>query len=182
MFAKLNKNSYLGPILRPYVWRIWLLSGLSVLLSVLQVGMALIFRSVIDAVLAHRADAQLWSVLLVADLVLQVGVYALYKGYAASITDKLTAVLRLRLLDSAVNCEDSRLEGFHSGQLLYPLRQRGQCYPGPDRTGDPADRCLRSGTADLPRSGSYPSAAGHSNVCRDRRAAAGAEKTAALCP
>ena len=49
---RFKDKSALVPILRPHLWRIWLLSGLAVLQSVLQVVMALIFRYVIDAVLS----------------------------------------------------------------------------------------------------------------------------------
>lgn len=118
VFAVFKNNSCLRPILRPYLWRIWLLSAISVVQSVLQVGMALIFRYVIDAVLGGREDALLWSILLAADIVLQIGVHALSSWFTSSIVDNLTAALRLRLLDSAVNCADARLEEFHSGQLL----------------------------------------------------------------
>ena len=118
VFAVFKNNRCLRPILRPYLWRIWLLSAISVVQSVLQVGMALIFRYVIDAVLGGREDALLWSILLAADIMLQIGVHALSSWFTSSTVDNLTAALRLRLLDSAVNCADARLEEFHSGQLL----------------------------------------------------------------
>lgn len=117
-FAVFKNNSCLRPILRPYFWRIWLLSAMSVVQSVLQVGMALIFRYVIDAVLDGREDTLLWSILLAVDIMLQIGVHALSSWFTSSTADNLTAALRLRLLDSAVNCADARLEEFHSGQLL----------------------------------------------------------------
>lgn len=108
----------MGSVLRPCQWRIWLLCALSVILSVLQVGMAVIFRYVIDAVLTGNGYAALWSVLLIVDLVSQVGVYALESWFTGSTTDNLAVVLRGKILDSAVYCGDSRLEAFHSGQLL----------------------------------------------------------------
>lgn len=112
------KDKAVRHILRFYMWRIWLLGGLSVLLAALQVGMALIFRYVVDAVLTGGRDAVLWSVLLGADILLQIGVHALESWHAGSTADKLTATLRAALLDSAVNCADNRLEAYHSGALL----------------------------------------------------------------
>lgn len=113
-----KNNSILMPILRPYMWRIWFLSGLSLLQAVLQVGMALIFRYVIDAVLKGSDQAAIWSVFLILDLLLQVCVHAFTSWMTGSTVDKMVVGLRGRLLDSAVNCTDTRLEGFHSGELL----------------------------------------------------------------
>lgn len=118
LFKKMKKDSCLWPVLRPYLWRVWLLSGLSVVQSLLQVGMALLFCYVIDGMLSGSAYTGIWTVALVADLALQVGVRALENWLAGSTADRLVAVLRTRLLDSALHCADSRLESFHSGQLL----------------------------------------------------------------
>ena len=113
-----NTKSPTGKILRTYFWRISLLGVLSIFQSVLQVGMALLFRYVIDAALAGGKQLPLWSGLLIADLVLQVVVYAVTSWHMESTVDKLTASLRGELLKNAVNCADNRLEAFHSGQLL----------------------------------------------------------------
>lgn len=118
MIMGLKKDSCLYPILRPYLWRIWLLAALSLLQSVLQVGMALLFRDVIDAVLSGSEQILLWSVLLIADLVLQVCIYALENWLSGSTADRMVAALRSQLLDSAAHCTNARLEAFHSGQLL----------------------------------------------------------------
>ena len=115
---RFKDKSALAPILRPHLWRIWLLSGLAVLQSVLQVVMALIFRYVIDAVLKGSNRAALWSVLLILDLILLIGVHALASWLTSSTVDNMVVGLRSKLLDSAVNCADARLEGFHSGELL----------------------------------------------------------------
>ncbi|MBO5868939.1 MAG: ABC transporter ATP-binding protein, partial [Oscillospiraceae bacterium] len=117
-FIGLKKNSPTGKILHSYLWRIWLLAGMSVIQSLLQVGMALIFQRVIDTALSGGERLTFWSVLLVADLLLQVLVYALFVWFTESTVDNLTAALRSELLRNAVNCADSRLESFHSGQLL----------------------------------------------------------------
>lgn len=107
----------LGPVLGPYRWRIAILSLMALVQSVLQVGMALLFRYVIDAVL-YGGKTFLWAALLVGDLVAQIGIHTLSSWYAGSTTDRLTVALRERLLESAVNCRDVRLEQYHSGQLL----------------------------------------------------------------
>ena len=114
----IDPRGCVGRILRPWRWRVWLLSGLAVLLSVLQVGMALCFRGVIDSVLYHRGNATLWAALLIGDLVLQVCVHSISSWYTSSTVDRLTAVLRNQILRSAVNSADTRLEAFHSGELV----------------------------------------------------------------
>ena len=114
----ITQKGPIGEILRPWWWRIWLISGLSVVQSVLQVGLALCFRGVIDSVIGHKPDAAMWSVLLIADLILQVAVHCVSTWYSGSVVDHLTAALRKRILSSAVNSADARLEAFHSGELV----------------------------------------------------------------
>ncbi|MBQ8797303.1 MAG: ABC transporter ATP-binding protein [Oscillospiraceae bacterium] len=112
-----NHSSCLWAALRPRLWRIGLLCALTFVQAVLQVGMAVIFRYVIDAVLGG-GNTVLWTILLLTDLLAQVGIHALYSWYTASTADHFTVSLRRRLLQSAVNSLDVRLEQFHSGQLL----------------------------------------------------------------
>lgn len=113
-----NRNSCLGPVFRPQLWRILLLCALALVQAVLQVGMALIFQYVIDAVLTGNGKADFWAVMLIIDLLGQVSVHALSTWHAGSTADHLMVALRKRLLESAVNSPDVRLEQFHSGQLL----------------------------------------------------------------
>lgn len=113
-----DPNSCLGPVFRPRLWRIVLLCILALTQAVLQVGMALIFRYVIDAVLSGNGKAGVWAAVLIADLFGQVGIHALSVWYTNSTVDHLTVALRKRLLECAVNSPDVRLEQFHSGQLL----------------------------------------------------------------
>lgn len=108
----------LGSVLRPQLWRIALLCLLALTQAILQVGMALIFRYVIDAVLSGNGEAGFWSVMLIVDLLSQVGIHALSTWYTHSTADHFTVALRKRLLESAVNSPDIRLEQYHSGQLL----------------------------------------------------------------
>lgn len=112
-----DPQGILGPVLRPYRWRVVLLCAMALVLSVLQVGMAVIFRYVIDAVL-YGGNTLLWTALLIADLVGQIGLHALSSWYSASTADRFAVALRKRLLKSAVYCRDVRLEQYHSGQLL----------------------------------------------------------------
>lgn len=113
-----KQNAFLGQLLRPYGLRLFWLSALTVLQSVLQVSMALLFRFVIDAAIAGNGRLAFWAGLLVLDMVLQLGVYALSSWYSSSTTDRLAASLRSSLLRSAVYSADSRLQEFHSGELL----------------------------------------------------------------
>lgn len=115
-FFGLSKG--LGDILRPYCWRILLLSLLMILQSVLQVALALFIRWVIDAALSQSDTLGLWALALVADLLLQVAVYAFLAWYAGSTVDRFSTALRSKLMRSAVYSADSQLQGFHSGQLL----------------------------------------------------------------
>lgn len=112
-----NPGGSLRPVLRPYLWRIGLLCVLALVQAVLQVGMAVLFRYVIDAVLAGN-NVAFWSALLIADLVGQLAVYTVSSWYTGSTVDRLTVALRKKLLTGAVNCPDVRLEQYHSGQLL----------------------------------------------------------------
>ncbi len=113
-----QRSKGLGEILWPYCQRILLLSLLMILQSVLQVALALLTRSVIDAALLQRGTLGLWAAALVADLLLQVAVYAFLAWYAGSTMDRFSTALRARLLRSAAYSADSQLQGFHSGQLL----------------------------------------------------------------
>lgn len=111
-------RSFLWQLLRPCRFRLLSLSLLMVLQSLLQVSMAVLTRFVIDTALAGSGALTLWAVLLGADIVLQVVVYALLSWFSSSTADRLAAGLRTRLLRSAVYCVDARLQEFHSGALL----------------------------------------------------------------
>ena len=104
-------------MLRPCLGRLWLLCALTVLQSLLQVGMALLTRFVIDAALTG-GNLVFWGAMLAADLLLMILGHALLTWMTGSIIDKSTARLRYLLLRSAVFSRDVRNQGFHSGQLL----------------------------------------------------------------
>ena len=116
--SRAKGNPYLRETLRTYRMRLALLSFLTVVQAVLQVSMALLMRAVIDAAVSGEDPWGKWAVLLAADLLCQVGAYALIRWYMGSTVDSLAAALRIRLLKSAVFSQDSRLQEYHSGTLL----------------------------------------------------------------
>ena len=104
-------------MLRPHLGRLWLLCALPVLQALLQVGMALLTRFVIDAALSG-SNLALWGGLFAADLALMILIHGLLQWLTGSIIDKSIASLRHSILRSAVFSTDLRNQGFHSGQLL----------------------------------------------------------------
>lgn len=104
-------------ILRPYRWRVILLSVMTVLQSLLQVSMALVSRFVIDAALG-AGNLAFWGVALAANVLLLVGAHSLVAWYANSTYDRLSSTLRQDILRSAVYSTDDRLQAYHSGELL----------------------------------------------------------------
>lgn len=104
-------------ILQPYCWRVIFLGTMTVIQSLLQVSMALASRFVIDAALGE-GNLAFWSVSLVANVILLVGVHSLLTWYANSTYDRLSCKLRQDILTSAVYSGDERLQAYHSGELL----------------------------------------------------------------
>ncbi len=104
-------------ILRPYRWRMVLICALTVLQSLLQVFMALLSRFVIDAAL-EAGNLAFWGAVLLADMLLLVGNHSLLSWYTGSTADRLAAKLRQDILRSAVYCNDTQLQQYHSGELL----------------------------------------------------------------
>ena len=113
-----ENKKFLRRLLRPYRPRLIFLSLMMVIQSCLQVSLALLMRSVIDEAVYGGDRLGFWAALLVADLILQVAVYAFTSWYTGSTVDKMSASLRERLLCSAVYSADARLQEFHSGALL----------------------------------------------------------------
>ena len=114
---KMVHASAVGTLARPWGGRIFLLCLLTLLQASLQVGMAFLTRFVIDAAV-YGGDLLLWGMLLVADILLLVGLHTLLSWYSGSTADVMAAGLRSRLLRSAAYSVDTRLQQFHSGQLL----------------------------------------------------------------
>ena len=113
-----KKNPLLPALLRSYRGRIIGISALMVLQAVAQVGLALVMRFVIDAAIGGREHLLFWSVALIGDLLLQVLLHCLLSWLMSSLTDRMMADLRGRLMKSAVYSRDMQLQQFHSGELL----------------------------------------------------------------
>lgn len=118
MKYNLFKNPALRQMLKPYRGRIVLLCVLMVLLSVLQVAMALLFRFVIDAALDAGNDLAFWAGMLVADMLAIVGIYALLSWCNDATEDHMQAAMRSHILRSAVYSRNEKLLDYHSGELL----------------------------------------------------------------
>ena len=91
---------------------------LTVLLSALQVVMALLFRYVIDAAMGFAGNLLLWAGLLLADVLAVVGIYALLCWCNGATEDRLRASMRKSILHTAVYSRDEGLLSHHSGELL----------------------------------------------------------------
>ena len=111
-------KAVLNPLTKAYRGRILLLCLLNLLQSVLQVGLALITKYVIDAAVYANGQLLTWSVLLGADLLALILLHSFLNWFSGSTLDRFAADLREKLLRSAVYSGDIRLQGFHSGQLV----------------------------------------------------------------
>lgn len=118
MKTKTRINPALRQLSKPYWGVIAVLCLLNLLESVLQVGLSLIMRYIIDSAVNADGKLLLWGSILGADILLMILLYAVAAWLSGSATDKFSAALRGRLLRAAVYCNDVRLQGFHSGQLL----------------------------------------------------------------
>ena len=105
-------------LLKPYRGRILLLSIMTVTQSVLQVGLAILMRFVIDAALGQQQKILFWGGLLVADLAALVAVHTLVHWCTGSTADNFVTKLRYRIVQTAVYSRDKRLQEYHSGELL----------------------------------------------------------------
>ena len=118
MKYKILNDPALRKLLKSYWGRIVLLCLLTVLLSVLQVAMALLFRFVIDAALEGGKNLALWAGLLVADLLAVVGIYAWLSWLNSATEDHLQSAIRKDILRTAAYSRDEKLLDHHSGELL----------------------------------------------------------------
>lgn len=111
-------NPLVRRVLRPYRLRIFFLCVLTVLLSVLQVSMALLFRFVIDAALTPGGKTAFWGAMLIGDMLALVLLHTLQSWYSGSTADRLMAGMRQSILRTAMYSRDKDLLENHSGQLL----------------------------------------------------------------
>lgn len=112
-----EKNG-LTDILRPYRGRVICLCVLTVVLSLLQVAMALLSRFVIDAALSANGKLAFWGAALVADMLAIVGIHALLSWLSGSTADTMTARLRKDILRVASFSRRPEILDHHSGELL----------------------------------------------------------------
>ena len=112
------RKKSLKDIVRLYRWQISILSGLTVLQSLLQVTLAVITRFVIDSAISGNGKLPFWGVLLLGDSIAILLVHWLLAWYAGSTTDRFGAQLRRRMLRAAVYSRDERLHAYHSGELM----------------------------------------------------------------
>ena len=112
------RNPSLKSVLKPYRGRVLLLCLLTVTLSALQVGMALLFRFVIDAALNDGKGLTFWGGLLVGDMVAIAAIYALLIWCNGATEDRLRAEMRSGILRAAVYSRDENLLDRHSGELV----------------------------------------------------------------
>jgi len=118
MMKETKNRSAVKSLMRPYRGRILLLCLAMLLQSILQVAVALLTRYVIDAAVSQSEQLLFWGGLLIGDLVALVIIHCFIAWFTGSTTDKLTALMREKLLRAASYSSDLRLQNFHSGQLL----------------------------------------------------------------
>ncbi len=104
-------------IVYPYRRQILCIGCLSVFQSALQVSLAVVIKFVIDAALS-QGNLLLWGGILVANLLAVIVFHIAQQWYSGSCVDNFTAKLRQDLLHAAAYSRDSKLQSFHSGELL----------------------------------------------------------------
>ena len=115
IFESINR---IGELTKPMRGRIWLITGLSVLQSVLQVTMALLTKSVIDVALGNRQSLLLYALLLAGNVLALIVGQAVHNWLVGSTGDKMSAGMRKRILRTALFSRDEHLLDHHSGELL----------------------------------------------------------------
>ena len=105
-------------ICRPYRWQIILLSMLTVLQSVCQVGLAVLMRFVVDSAVSNDGKLAFWGAVFATDIALLIALYCTVSWLRGSATDRFSGTLRQDILRSAVFCKERLLRQEHSGVLL----------------------------------------------------------------
>lgn len=94
------------------------ISVFTIVLSVLQVTLALVSRYVVDAAMGVQGNFAFWCLALAANIFALIGIHSLLSWYSGKATDVFTANMRQKLLRTAVYGRDEALLGRHSGELL----------------------------------------------------------------
>ncbi len=111
-------RSSVWSLLRGYRANIVVISFMMILYSLLQVSIALLMRFVIDAALENNGRLLFWGIVLVADLVVLIILYAFLSWFSGSVSDRFVAQVRKKMLTSAIHSCDIRLQAYHSGELM----------------------------------------------------------------
>ena len=105
-------------LLRPFAGPVILLIVLAVLQAALQVEFSLLTKHVIDSAVSRDGELLKWGLILGAVVALMLLSHAAQNWFSGSAADKCSARLRHQLLSAAAYSEDTRLDQFHSGELL----------------------------------------------------------------
>ena len=108
----------IGDLTKTMHGRIWIITGLSVLQSVMQVTMALLTKNVIDAALGNRQGLAAYAILLAVNVLALIIGQAAHNWLVGVTGDKMVAGLRKRILRTALFSRDEHLLDHHSGELL----------------------------------------------------------------
>ena len=104
-------------MIRPYRWKILLISILAVLQALLLVSVAVVMKYVIDSALTG-GNLPFWGAVLIANLAAIVVTLTAQNWICGSCADKFSAGLRKDLLIAAAHSRDMELQSYHSGELL----------------------------------------------------------------
>ncbi len=98
--------------------RVILLALASALQALLQVGMALASRYVIDSALTGNGKLLLWGGILFGDLLALLLIHTLTVWLTNSTSDNAVALMQQALLRTVIGCAPETLSSYHSGSLL----------------------------------------------------------------
>lgn len=116
---KVKRNwGAIGRLLRPFLWPCLLLAGLAAAQSAVQVAFSVVTKYVIDAAVDRNGQLLFWGCALAAAVLLMLLIHVLQSWFSGSMADKCMARLRHALLAAAAYSEESRLQAYHSGELL----------------------------------------------------------------
>ncbi len=114
----MKKAAGFPTLLRLYKGSVVLLSIITVVRALLQVSLAVFMQFVVDAAIANDGSLAFWGVVLLGNIFLMIILYAVQVWHAGSASDRFTAGLQEKLLNSAVYSRDMKLHSYHSGELL----------------------------------------------------------------
>ena len=108
----------LRKLMKPFLGSVAALVIMTIVQSLLQVGLAMMSQSVIDSALAGNDRFWFYGAILLGILLSLVAVYGLLSWYAGSAVDRSVAKMRMALMEAASRSDGARLQAYHSGELL----------------------------------------------------------------